>query len=77
MDDGAVIEIRAGRHPVVEALQPDLPFVPNDAFLDDGDHRVKLVTGPNMGGKSTYLRQIALIAVLCQMGSFVPAAAGK
>jgi DNA mismatch repair protein MutS len=73
VDDGGVIEIRAGRHPVVEALQPDLPFVPNDAFLDDGEHRIKLVTGPNMGGKSTYLRQIALIAVLAQMGSFVPA----
>jgi DNA mismatch repair protein MutS len=73
VDDSHVFEIRAGRHPVVEALQPDLPFVPNDAYLDGGDHRIKLVTGPNMGGKSTYLRQIALIAVLAQMGSFVPA----
>ncbi|NKB89777.1 MAG: DNA mismatch repair protein MutS [Acidobacteria bacterium] len=73
VDESAVIEIRGGRHPVVEALQPDLPFVPNDAYLDDREHRIKLVTGPNMGGKSTYLRQIALIAVLGQMGSFVPA----
>jgi len=73
VDDSHVLEVRAGRHPVVEALQPDLPFVPNDAYLDGGDHRIKLVTGPNMGGKSTYLRQIALIAILAQMGSFVPA----
>jgi len=57
----------------VEALRPDLPFVPNDAYLDGAEHRIKLVTGPNMGGKSTYLRQIALIVVLAQMGSFVPA----
>ena len=73
VDEGQVLEIRAGRHPVVEALRPDLPFVPNDAYLDGDEHRIKLVTGPNMGGKSTYLRQIALIVVLTQMGSFVPA----
>ncbi len=73
VDESRVLEIRAGRHPVVEALRPDLPFVPNDTYLDGGEHRVKLVTGPNMGGKSTYLRQIALIVVLAQMGSFVPA----
>ncbi len=73
VDDSRVLEIRAGRHPVVEALRPDLPFVPNDTYLDGAEHRIKLVTGPNMGGKSTYLRQIALIVVLAQMGSFVPA----
>jgi DNA mismatch repair protein MutS len=73
VDDGLVLEIRGGRHPIVEALQPDVRFVPNDAFLDGGEHRIKLVTGPNMGGKSTYLRQIALIVILGQMGSYVPA----
>ena len=73
VDDALVLEIRAGRHPVVEALQPDVRFVPNDAYLDGGQHRIKLVTGPNMGGKSTYLRQVALIVILAQMGSFVPA----
>ncbi len=73
VDDSLVLEIRAGRHPVVEELQPDLPFVPNDAYLDGGEHRIKLVTGPNMGGKSTYLRQTGLIVILAQMGGFVPA----
>ncbi len=73
VDDSNVIEIRAGRHPVVEALQADVLFVPNDAYLDGGENRIKLVTGPNMGGKSTYLRQIALIVILAQIGSFVPA----
>jgi DNA mismatch repair protein MutS len=73
VDDALILEIRAGRHPVVEALQPDVRFVPNDAYLDGGQHRIKLVTGPNMGGKSTYLRQVALIVILAQMGSFVPA----
>ena len=73
VDESHVLEIRAGRHPVVEALRPELPFVPSDAYLDGAEHRIKLVTGPNMGGKSTYLRQIALIVVLAQMGSFVPA----
>ncbi len=73
VDDGLVLEVRGGRHPVVEALQPDVRFTPNDAYLDGGEHRIKLVTGPNMGGKSTYLRQVALIVILGQMGSFVPA----
>ncbi len=73
VDAGGTLEIRAGRHPVVEALQPDVLFVPNDAYLDDRDHQIKLVTGPNMGGKSTYLRQIALLVIMAQMGGFVPA----
>jgi DNA mismatch repair protein MutS len=77
VDDDLVLEVRAGRHPVVEALQPDLPFVPNDAYLDGAGHRIKLVTGPNMGGKSTYLRQLALITILAQMGSFVPAESAR
>ena len=73
VDDGPVIEIRRGRHPVVEAMLPDVPFVPNDLYLDMGARRLAIVTGPNMGGKSTYLRQTALLVLLAQMGSFVPA----
>ncbi len=66
------IDIKAGRHPVVEALS-DVPFVPNDTRLDDGENRVALITGPNMAGKSTYMRQTALITLMAQIGSFVPA----
>ncbi len=77
VDDGLVLEVHGGRHPVVEALQPDVRFTPNDAYLDGAEHRIKLVTGPNMGGKSTYLRQVALIVILAQMGSFVPAEAAR
>ncbi|MEE9219001.1 MAG: DNA mismatch repair protein MutS [Acidobacteriota bacterium] len=69
------IDIREGRHPVVEALRPEEPFVPNDARLDCDSRQVIILTGPNMGGKSTYLRQVALIALMAQSGSFVPAAA--
>ena len=65
------LDIRAGRHPVVEAVLAEA-FVPNDATLDDG-RRMLIVTGPNMGGKSTYMRQIALIVLLAHVGSFVPA----
>ena len=66
------IEIRGGRHPVVEALS-DIPFVPNDTHLDNGENQVALITGPNMAGKSTYMRQTALITLMAQIGSFVPA----
>ncbi len=66
------LHIRGGRHPVVEAVSGE-PFVPNDATLDADDAQLLILTGPNMGGKSTYLRQVALIALLAQMGSFVPA----
>ncbi len=66
------LRVRGGRHPVVEAVS-DEPFVPNDATLDADDAQLVILTGPNMGGKSTYLRQVALIALLAQMGSFVPA----
>ncbi len=71
-DDG-VIDIRDGRHPVVEATMPDMAFVPNDTHLDTADHRMQIVTGPNMAGKSTYMRQVALITLMAHMGSFVPA----
>ena len=73
VDDGSVIEIRDGRHPVVEAIQAEEPFVPNDTYLDCDGHRLIILTGPNMSGKSTYLRQVALIVLMAQMGSFVPA----
>ncbi len=66
------IDIKNGRHPVVEALS-DEPFVPNDVYLDRGDNRVAILTGPNMAGKSTYMRQTALIVLMAQIGSFVPA----
>ncbi|RKQ88398.1 DNA mismatch repair protein MutS [Brockia lithotrophica] len=73
--DGSLY-IRAGRHPVLEALMPPGAFVPNDAALDD-EVRILLITGPNMAGKSTYMRQVALIQLLFQMGSFVPAEAAR
>jgi DNA mismatch repair protein MutS len=71
--DDDVTEIRDGRHPVVERLQTQEPFVPNDCYLDGSGHRMLIITGPNMAGKSTYLRQVALITLMAQMGSFVPA----
>jgi DNA mismatch repair protein MutS len=66
------LRIRGGRHPVVEAVSGE-PFVPNDTTLDADDAQLVILTGPNMGGKSTYLRQVALIVLLAQMGSYVPA----
>jgi len=67
------IEVRAGRHPVVELTLEEERFVPNDAHLDCSEEQVLIITGPNMAGKSTYLRQVALIVLMAQMGSFVPA----
>ena len=71
--DGTHVKIMDGRHPCVELLHPAERFIPNDAYLDNVDAQILIVTGPNMGGKSTYLRQTALIALLGQVGSFVPA----
>ena len=71
-DDG-LLQIEEGRHPVIEQIQSDEPFVPNDASLNLQDGQVGLITGPNMAGKSTYIRQVALIALLAHTGSFVPA----
>ncbi|MGH2625164.1 MAG: DNA mismatch repair protein MutS, partial [Anaerolineales bacterium] len=70
------LEILDGRHPVVEELLTDARFVPNDAMLEQGE-RIRVITGPNMSGKSTYLRQAALIVLMAQMGSFVPARAAR
>ncbi len=75
LDDQPGLDIEAGRHPVVERVQ-DQPFVPNDCCLDP-DRRMLVITGPNMGGKSTYMRQAALIAILAHAGSFVPAASAR
>jgi DNA mismatch repair protein MutS len=72
VDNTSIIDISAGRHPVLEQLGGD-PFVPNDLYLDPRQKQFALITGPNMSGKSTYLRQVALIVILAQMGSFVPA----
>ena len=69
---GDIIRIKNGRHPVIEVANPE-PFIPNDAFLDREDDQILIITGPNMGGKSTYLRQVALTCILAQLGSFVPA----
>lgn len=73
INDKGVIRINEGRHPVVEALQKGNIFVPNDTLLDKDSNRMMVITGPNMAGKSTYMRQIALIVLMAQMGSFVPA----
>jgi DNA mismatch repair protein MutS len=73
IDDGDTLDIRGGRHPVLEALLPPGEFVPNDVLLDRDTARLALVTGPNMAGKSTYIRQVALLVLLAQIGSFVPA----
>ncbi len=73
MEASRELRITQGRHPVVEQTLKDVLFVPNDTYLNDGDDRLAIVTGPNMAGKSTYMRQTALIVLMAQMGSFVPA----
>jgi DNA mismatch repair protein MutS len=73
VDDSGRLDVKQGRHPVLESKTGDEPFVPNDADLDAGGARAVLLTGPNMAGKSTYIRQVALLAVLAHVGSFVPA----
>lgn len=67
------LKIKKGRHPVIEQMLPEGSFVDNDTFLDNKDHRMAIITGPNMAGKSTYMRQTALIVLMAQIGSFVPA----
>ncbi len=77
VDVSGVIDIREGRHPVVERAQRDTLFVPNDTVMDAGENRVAIITGPNMAGKSTYMRQTALIVLMAQIGSFVPARSAR
>ncbi len=77
LNNGDSIHIVAGRHPVVEQAQTDTPFIPNDANLSNSDAQILIITGPNMAGKSTYLRQVALITLMAQIGSYVPAEAAS
>src|SRR5262249_56045228 len=77
VDRSTAIDIRDGRHPVIERTLPPGRFVPNDVELDPDRGQIIVLTGPNMAGKSTYLRQTALIALMAQMGSFVPAARAR
>ena len=74
VNDGDVIEIIDGRHPVLEQTLVEERFVPNDALLDDKENQILIITGPNMAGKSTYIRQVALLVLMAQIGSFIPAA---
>ena len=73
INEKGILEVKGGRHPVVEQVIPDDQFVANDVFLDNSKNRVAIITGPNMAGKSTYMRQVALITLMAQIGSFVPA----
>ncbi len=73
VDNSDIIDIKEGRHPVVEKILDTGAFVQNDTYLDSNDNRLNIITGPNMAGKSTYMRQVALITLMAQIGSFVPA----
>ena len=77
VDDSGVLEIHDGRHPVVERVLKDTLFVPNDTYMGEQENRIAIITGPNMAGKSTYMRQVALITHMAQIGSFVPARAAR
>ena len=77
MTEETVLDIRDGRHPVLDARLTDIAFVPNDCYLDTAENQIGLITGPNMAGKSTYIRQVALLVVMAQMGSFIPAKSAK
>ena len=77
LNDNGLIDIRDGRHPVVEKMISNDMFIPNDTYLDNGKNRISIITGPNMAGKSTYMRQTALIVLMAQIGSFVPASQAK
>ena len=73
VNDGDIIDIKSGRHPVIEKMINDGSFVENDTYLDCDKSRVEIITGPNMAGKSTFMRQVAIITLMAQIGSFVPA----
>ncbi len=77
INEKGLIDIKAGRHPVVEKMITNDMFIANDTFLDNGAHRISIITGPNMAGKSTYMRQTALIVLMAQIGSFVPASSAN
>ncbi len=75
LNEQGILNIREGRHPVIEQMIDHDMFISNDTYLDEDSHRLVIITGPNMAGKSTYMRQTALIVLMAQLGSFVPAAA--
>lgn len=77
INENGVIDIKNGRHPVVEKMITNDMFIDNDTYLDNGNHRISIITGPNMAGKSTYMRQTALIVLMAQIGSYVPASSAK
>ena len=77
MNEKGMIDIKGGRHPVVEKMINNDMFISNDTYLDNGSNRISIITGPNMAGKSTYMRQTALIVLMAQLGSFIPADSGK
>ena len=77
VDESGIIDIKDGRHPVIEKMCSAGEFVPNDTYLDKNDNRLAIITGPNMAGKSTYMRQVALITLMAQIGSYVPASLAK
>ena len=77
VDNDGIIDIKDGRHPVIEKMSQAGEFVPNDTYLDKSDNRLAIITGPNMAGKSTYMRQVALITLMAQIGSYVPASYAK
>ena len=77
MNEKGIIDIKGGRHPVVERMIENDMFISNDTYLDNGNKRISVITGPNMAGKSTYMRQVALIVLMAQIGSFVPADSAK
>ena len=77
VDNSGVIDIQAGRHPVIEKMLGPGAFVENDTYLDKEENRLSIITGPNMAGKSTYMRQVALITLMAQVGSFVPATSAR
>ncbi|WP_430517206.1 DNA mismatch repair protein MutS [Faecalicatena orotica] len=77
INEKGTIDIKDGRHPVVEKMIPNDMFISNDTYLDDKKQRISIITGPNMAGKSTYMRQAALIVLMAQLGSFVPAASAN
>ena len=77
VNDEEIIDIQGGRHPVIEKMLPEGNFIDNDTYLDNATDRLSIITGPNMAGKSTYMRQVALITLMAQIGSFVPANSAK
>ena len=77
VDNSGIIDIKGGRHPVIEKMLGTGEFVENDTYLDKDENRLSIITGPNMAGKSTYMRQVALITLMAQVGSFVPAEEAK